>query len=37
MNLGNILDFAGQTEEGIELIEKAMRLNPRYPPITPIF
>jgi adenylate cyclase len=32
MNLGAILVFAGRPEEGIGLIEKAMRLNPRYPP-----
>jgi adenylate cyclase len=32
-NLGNILPFAGRPEEGIELIEKAMRLNPHYPPL----
>jgi adenylate cyclase len=31
MNLGVILAFAGRPEEGIGLIEKAMRLNPRYP------
>ncbi|MBI3757459.1 MAG: adenylate/guanylate cyclase domain-containing protein [Deltaproteobacteria bacterium] len=31
--LGNMLAFAGRPEEGIELIEKAMRLNPRYPPL----
>jgi adenylate cyclase len=30
--LGNMLAFAGRPEEGIELIEKAMRLNPRSPP-----
>jgi len=30
-NLGVILAFAGRPEEGIGLIEKAMRLNPRYP------
>jgi adenylate cyclase len=29
--LGNILNWAGKPEEGIGLIEKAMRLNPRYP------
>jgi adenylate cyclase len=29
--LGNILAMAGRPEEGIELTEKAMRLNPRYP------
>ena len=29
--LGLILNFAGRPEEAIELIEKAMRLNPRYP------
>ncbi len=32
LTLGNILVFAGRPEEAIELIEKAMRLNPRYPP-----
>ena len=31
--LGNILIFAGRPQEGIGLIEKAMRLNPRYPPV----
>jgi adenylate cyclase len=30
--LGNILIFAGRPQEGVGLIEKAMRLNPRYPP-----
>ena len=29
--LGLILNFAGQPEEAIGLIEKAMRLNPQYP------
>ncbi len=29
--LGNILNWAGQPEEGIRFIKKAMRLNPRYP------
>jgi adenylate cyclase len=33
MNLGNILTLAGRPEEGIELIEKAMRLNLHYPPV----
>ncbi|MBI3248988.1 MAG: adenylate/guanylate cyclase domain-containing protein [Deltaproteobacteria bacterium] len=32
VSLGNALAFAGRPEEGIGLIEKAMRLNPRYPP-----
>jgi adenylate cyclase len=32
VNLGGILVNAGQPEKGIELTEKAMRLNPRYPP-----
>jgi len=32
VNLGNTLVFAGRPEEGIALIQKAMRLNPRYPP-----
>lgn len=31
-NLGSVLTWAGRAEEGIGLIEKAMRLNPRYPP-----
>jgi adenylate cyclase len=30
--LGAILDLAGRPEEAIGLIEKAMRLNPHYPP-----
>lgn len=29
--LGNILAMAGRPEEGIAMIERAMRLNPRYP------
>jgi adenylate cyclase len=29
---GIIQVFAGRPEEGIKLMEKAMRLNPRYPP-----
>jgi adenylate cyclase len=29
--LGLILNFAGQPEEAVGLIQKAMRLNPRYP------
>jgi tetratricopeptide (TPR) repeat protein len=32
VSLGGALAFAGRPEEGIELIEKAMRLNPHYPP-----
>jgi TolB-like protein/class 3 adenylate cyclase/Flp pilus assembly protein TadD len=32
VNLGNILVSAGRPEEAIGLTEKAMRLNPRYPP-----
>ena len=32
VSLGNTLVFAGRPEEGIKLIEKAMHLNPRYPP-----
>jgi len=32
VSLGNTLVFAGRPEEGITLIEQAMRLNPRYPP-----
>jgi adenylate cyclase len=31
--LGDILVNAGRPEEGVELTEKAMRLNPRYPPL----
>jgi adenylate cyclase len=30
--LGSVLTGAGRAEEGIKLIEKAMRFNPRYPP-----
>jgi adenylate cyclase len=30
-DLGLILNFAGRPEEAIGLIEKTMRLNPRYP------
>jgi TolB-like protein/class 3 adenylate cyclase len=29
--LGDVLGFAGRPAEGIELVKKAMRLNPRYP------
>ena len=29
--MGFILNFAGRPEEAVGLIEKAMRLNPRYP------
>ena len=29
--LGNIMNWSGKPEEGIRLIEKAMRLNPHYP------
>jgi adenylate cyclase len=29
--LGNILAMAGRPEQGIAMIEQAMRLNPRYP------
>jgi adenylate cyclase len=32
-NVGQILAFSGQPEEGIRVVEKAMRLNPRYPPM----
>jgi len=32
VSLGNTLVFAGRPEEGLELIRKAMRLNPHYPP-----
>jgi adenylate cyclase len=32
VSLGNTLVFAGRPGEGIQLIEKAMHLNPRYPP-----
>jgi tetratricopeptide (TPR) repeat protein len=31
MTLGGILALAGRPEEGIELIKKAMRLDPHYP------
>jgi adenylate cyclase len=31
VGLGYILNFAGKPEEAIELVKKAMRLNPRYP------
>jgi adenylate cyclase len=31
--LGDILSHAGQPEEALEMREKAMRLNPHYPPI----
>ncbi len=31
MQLGDILNFAGQPEKTVELMEKAMRLNPHYP------
>jgi adenylate cyclase len=30
-NLGQILAFSGQPQEGIKAVESAMRLNPRYP------
>jgi tetratricopeptide (TPR) repeat protein len=33
MQLGNFLALAGRPEEAIGLIERAMRLNPRYPPM----
>ncbi len=29
--LGHILNFAGRPGEAVELVEKAMRLNPHYP------
>jgi len=32
VSLGNTLVFAGRAEEGVKLIQKAMRLNPHYPP-----
>jgi adenylate cyclase len=32
VSLGNTLVFAGRPEEGIVLIQKAMGLNPHYPP-----
>jgi len=32
-NLGQILAQSGQPQEGIGMVEKAMRLNPRYPPL----
>lgn len=32
VSLGNTLVFAGRAKEGVELIQKAMRLNPHYPP-----
>jgi TolB-like protein/class 3 adenylate cyclase/Flp pilus assembly protein TadD len=35
-SLGTILAFAGRPEEGIKLFERAMRLNPRYPPAYPM-
>ena len=31
VQLGAALGFVGRPEEGIEVITKAMRLNPRYP------
>jgi adenylate cyclase len=31
VNLGTILNLAGRPEEAIRLVEKAIRLNPRYP------
>jgi tetratricopeptide (TPR) repeat protein len=31
--LGSVLNFAGRPEEAIGVIEKAMRLNPHYPPL----
>ena len=33
MGLGLVLIFAGRPEEAIGLLKKAMRLNPRYPPV----
>jgi adenylate cyclase len=36
-NLGWILTTAGRPKEGIALIEKAMRLNPRYPATYPVY
>ncbi len=34
IQIGQILAFSGQPQEGIKLVEKAMRLNPRYSPFT---
>jgi TolB-like protein/DNA-binding winged helix-turn-helix (wHTH) protein len=31
--IGQILSFSGHPQEGIELVEKGMRLNPRHPPL----
>jgi adenylate cyclase len=31
-SLGNTLVFVGRAKEGVELIQKAMRINPHYPP-----
>ncbi len=31
--LGMILSFAGRPEEAVDLVKKAMRLDPHYPPI----
>ena len=33
VQLGGFFSLAGRAEEAISLIEKAMRLNPRYPPV----
>jgi adenylate cyclase len=35
LNLGVIFAASGRPNEAVRLIEKAMRLNPRYPPIYP--
>ncbi|MGH8595189.1 MAG: tetratricopeptide repeat protein, partial [Gammaproteobacteria bacterium] len=32
ITLGEVLSFAGRANEGVPLVERAMRLNPQYPP-----